>query len=250
MVAIFLLLGAVVNVAVAWGCALWIDGMAPELFPSFVGGVTAEAHPHWRVLIARGRGSTVVLVSGATRKPYPRGPLPADATKEEIDAWLQGKAVRVPRDVVQVPYWSRASTPPTQSDYETPSLWEDARGWPMRSLVSFSAAGQEVLVSGLHVASRELSADKDLHGWRIDLGGTQGPMNLPRVLPLRPILLGFVIDSLSYAAILWPLICGPFALRRHIRRKRGLCVSCGYDLRHADHEVCPECGAGANSATA
>ncbi len=64
-----------------------------------------------------------------------------------------------------------------------------------------------------------------------------------RLLPLRPIWPGFGINTLFYAAILWPVILGPFALRRHFRRKRGLCVSCGYDLRHADHEACPECGA-------
>ncbi len=45
-----------------------------------------------------------------------------------------------------------------------------------------------------------------------------------------------------YAAILWVLIPGPFALRRLIRRRRGLCLACGYDLRHGEHEACPECG--------
>ncbi|MCZ6736067.1 MAG: hypothetical protein O7C65_09780 [Planctomycetota bacterium] len=61
-------------------------------------------------------------------------------------------------------------------------------------------------------------------------------------LPLRPIWPGFAINTLFYAAILWLPIRGPFALRRLIRRERGLCVVCGYDLRHADHDACPECG--------
>ena len=61
-------------------------------------------------------------------------------------------------------------------------------------------------------------------------------------LPLRPIWSGFAVNTVFYAALLWLPIRGPFVLRRHIRRKRGLCVSCGYDLRHADHEACPECG--------
>jgi len=26
------------------------------------------------------------------------------------------------------------------------------------------------------------------------------------------------------------------------RRRPGLCIKCGYDLRGADHKVCPECG--------
>ncbi len=65
---------------------------------------------------------------------------------------------------------------------------------------------------------------------------------MPKVIPLRPLWLGFAVNSVFYAAILWPLICGPFVLRRHIRRKRGLCITCGYDVRHADHDACPECG--------
>lgn len=42
------------------------------------------------------------------------------------------------------------------------------------------------------------------------------------------------------------------ALRRarllRLRRARGLCPSCGYDLRGAEHERCPECGASVEAA--
>ena len=41
-------------------------------------------------------------------------------------------------------------------------------------------------------------------------------------LRLRLIWPGFAINTIFYAAILWLLVCGPFALRRHIRHKRGL----------------------------
>ena len=61
-------------------------------------------------------------------------------------------------------------------------------------------------------------------------------------LPLRPIWLGFAINTIFYAAILWLLTFGPFAVRRLVRHKRGRCIKSGYDLRHAKHEVCPECG--------
>ncbi len=63
-----------------------------------------------------------------------------------------------------------------------------------------------------------------------------------RVLPLRPIRPGFAVNTFFYAAILWLLIPGPFALRRFLRVRRGLCVACGYDLGHAQHDTCPECG--------
>ncbi len=61
-------------------------------------------------------------------------------------------------------------------------------------------------------------------------------------LGLRPIVLGFIVNTIVYAAILWLIIPGPFALRRLIRRRRGLCPACGYDLRHVEHGACPECG--------
>ncbi len=59
-------------------------------------------------------------------------------------------------------------------------------------------------------------------------------------LPILPIWPGFPINTLFYAAILWLLIPGPFALRRFIRRRRGLCPKCGYPL--GDSSVCTECG--------
>ena len=62
------------------------------------------------------------------------------------------------------------------------------------------------------------------------------------IFPYGPLFLGFMANTLFYTAILWLLISGPFALRRVIRHKRGLCVKCAYDLRGVDHEACPECG--------
>ncbi len=42
-------------------------------------------------------------------------------------------------------------------------------------------------------------------------------------MPLGPIPLGFAVNTLFYAALLWLLIPGPFALRRFLRVRRGLC---------------------------
>ena len=39
---------------------------------------------------------------------------------------------------------------------------------------------------------------------------------------------------------IFALIRGP--LRRHRRRKKGLCVACGYNLAGNESGVCPECG--------
>ncbi len=59
-------------------------------------------------------------------------------------------------------------------------------------------------------------------------------------VPLRPIWPGFAVNTLFYAVVLWLLIPGPFALRRFIRVKRGLCPACAYPMGESD--VCSECG--------
>ncbi len=64
-----------------------------------------------------------------------------------------------------------------------------------------------------------------------------------RAGPLRPVFPGFLINTLFYTVILWLLWSAPFATRRLIRKRRGRCPRCGYDLRHAVHDACPECGA-------
>ena len=63
---------------------------------------------------------------------------------------------------------------------------------------------------------------------------------LHNYFPYRPIWPGFAINTLFYAAILWLLIPGPFALRRFIRVRRSLCPKCAYPT--GESEVCTECG--------
>jgi hypothetical protein len=43
-------------------------------------------------------------------------------------------------------------------------------------------------------------------------------------------------------AFLQRLWFAPAVLRRQIRRARGRCLACGYDLKGATLAVCPECG--------
>ena len=67
-----------------------------------------------------------------------------------------------------------------------------------------------------------------------------------RLLPLCPLWPGFAANTIFYTATLWLPIRGPFVLRRHLRRhlrrKHGHCLSCGYDLRGDLVGGCPECG--------
>ena len=56
----------------------------------------------------------------------------------------------------------------------------------------------------------------------------------------RPLWPGFAVNTIFYATFLWLLICGPFALRRFIRMKRGRCPACAYP--RGESNVCSECG--------
>ena len=62
-----------------------------------------------------------------------------------------------------------------------------------------------------------------------------------RLLPLRPLWPGFIINTLFYALLLWLLFFAPFAARRMLRRRRGLCEKCAYPLGVSP--ICTECGA-------
>ena len=78
------------------------------------------------------------------------------------------------------------------------------------------------------------------------LGWSHPRINAPNgrdlVAPLRPLWPGFLIDTFFYGALWFGLFLGPGAAQRTIRRKRGRCVKCGYDLRGDLDTGCPECG--------
>ena len=63
----------------------------------------------------------------------------------------------------------------------------------------------------------------------------------PRFLALRPILPGFVINTLTYSLLLWPFLAAPLAARRMLRCRRGQCARCAYPI--GTSPVCTECGA-------
>ena len=63
-----------------------------------------------------------------------------------------------------------------------------------------------------------------------------------RDLPARPVLPGLAADSLILGTLVFVAASLPAHVRRALRRRRGLCPACGYDLR-ATPGQCPECGA-------
>ena len=65
-----------------------------------------------------------------------------------------------------------------------------------------------------------------------------------RDIPFADVVIwpGFAINTIFYAAIVWLLFFTPGAVRRTIRRRRGLCPACAYPI--GTSPVCTECGNG------
>ncbi len=212
----FLLLGAIINVAVAWGCAAWSDPptnrSSAELARTL--GYWGE-HETDRILL-EGLGW-----NGREETPY----------VEYILSAMASDAPGVVQRVIEE--YPRAKDASSGCVFPTEEALETRAGWPAFSL------------QGIVWDESPLGQPPQ---WRkymvVRLANRPGLLrpNDGRWLPLRPIWPGFAVNTLIYATLGWLLFGGPFQVRRLIRHNRGLCTSCGYDLRHADHLVCPECG--------
>ena len=183
IIAIFLLLGAVVNVAVAWCYA--IGGWLPE-----------------------GRQTTVELDRGEAKQLF------ADrlAVVAEPTSGYEERCVGRTFLVVSI-------DPPDLAEHQVQVLMT---GWPCLAL-----EGQWGLVHGRSKASGLLITRWERRHQAV-------------AFPLRPLWPGFAVNTLLYAVILWLLLLGPFALRRFLRLRWGLCPKCAYPM--GESQVCTECG--------
>lgn len=61
-------------------------------------------------------------------------------------------------------------------------------------------------------------------------------------IPYLPLWRGLILNTLFYAAIWWVLLAMPRLIRHMLRARKGLCRSCGSDMRGLTNTPCPECG--------
>jgi len=217
---LFLLAGAIINVAVAWGVALFSD----DLF---------------RSLSVLGTQSTEVKQPMILMEPYPDPKLYVEGAFNSGTSMYRIQRSLVPgirsgfssnlHSALQAIYDKKIKLPAfvvsrvPKSDVSILIF----RGWPMQSMWY----------------SIECKAD----GWRPSLS-LANPLipddqHYLRRFPVVAIWPGFAINTIFYAAILYALFAVPGAVRRRVRIKRGQCASCGYSLRESVSDKCPECGA-------
>lgn len=231
VILLFLLLGAVMNIAVAWAITLII---APEI-------------PSGRGLFLFGEGGSVIgnVFMGVNRRTKFGSQFYCSERLNFTTEYGPMTSVELQRKVKHLeslpisdvmPNWGvldefseKINTGPIREQ----SVFE-GRGWPRLSLWCIRVI----------ILRNVIDNQQENYGSR---GLIVTPLlpyepGSPRILPLYPIWSGFLVNTLFYAAFLWLLIPGPFVLRRFIRLKRGLCPWCGHNLSGADHVACPECG--------
>ena len=231
VILLFGLLGAIVNVAVAWGCAIyWEDygylwrGEYLLTNPSRL-ALPPETKTFWVVLEHDSFSSTVLWGKGF------------------VDTTLRKASTKY---MPHIPNWSHISVPPTMRMNVT----EKSYGWPFRTLYwvetdrFYKRPGRTYWWTqtgpSRHVATNQHVWIVQKQPWNVWILPNKRSKKFS--LPLAPIWKGVLLNTLFYALLFRLLIITPGRMRRMFRRKRGLCVKCAYDLRGAEHEACPECG--------
>jgi len=213
-----LILGVVMTVGVAWG------------FGAFIAWSDADSYYDYGIGDDSSRRAFIIGDSpdrAGTRMAYCAEGL-GWSTAKVIDMSLSTEEMsrNHPDAVSESGFFCFA---PPEHETEHPH-WEYscyAFGWPMRSMRAL------VLVNSRIEARVWRSEGESMIVTETDQS-QRGPVTLIRpirFLPLRPIFPGFLVNTLFYAAIWFGIFFGVATLRRFVRRKRGRCVKCGYDLR-------------------
>ena len=213
---LFLLAGAIINIAVAWWCAV---RPSPIDF-SWQQEVYQLANGHSLLVFTRQFGDLGVHFSEPRDRFRSATNVELPEFERLLPSWSQYRAVR------------QFSNP---DDISAPTLSQQANGWPLLSMRFWTI---------IRLSTNPINVTSDDHGLlSLPIEATSPNGRRARV-PLIPIWPGFAINTIFYAALLWVLFAVPVKVRRWRRIKRAQCASCGYSLRGTPHiEKCPECGA-------
>jgi hypothetical protein len=224
---IFLVAGAVVNVAVAWGCAAWIHPHRPD--GDYLHTTWHEAGYGFTATIWRcaGRTVTVFYQTSTDQASF------EFSTHSNI-AQFVGTFIVVPVTEADLPPWSAPAQVqrtglPFPDDKIGPNWFtvDFAFGWPAPALcyqILILPSRDLVIRNGLFLTDPVPSWAWADHS----------------AFPLRVIWPAFALNTILYTAVLWLLIPGPFVLRRLVRSRRGLCPACAYPM--GESATCTECG--------
>jgi hypothetical protein len=214
---VFLLLGAIVNVAVAWGLAL-----RAQEYP-----LSSHRVASWTTWYSSGvihYGIQCQRGDVMSREKY-QSDLKFSLANNLDHGFVEHLLLPESSEAARVRSIRIRSSDPLVIDVHC--------GWPMRSIR----------------CEIHYSSTASVNGNVIDPGKVRMAYvsavqaGMPVVFPLLPLWPGFAVNTIFYGAILWGvwmLFVVPGVVKRHRRRKRGLCPACAYPVGAS--QVCTECG--------
>lgn len=211
---IAVVLGAVINVGVAWGCALWSGWSLTQEWDDL------DALP--------------LTMRSLIRDEW----LPAVDPEPGVNFGVFGAKYNgfgVNNDEVMITRYTYFG-----HSVRNHVIWHITAGWPVRTLACSSLPYEKDLEER---ESDSISPSAFLRP--VIREGVFSWKKVPLKLPLTPLWNGAAVNTAFYAAVFLLLIWGPSTLRRVIRVRAGRCTACGYDRRGlaAASAPCPECGA-------
>lgn len=239
MLALLLALGLSTSLLVAWAGALVDRSAWPDTLLTGAPTGTRTEMRGW--LVEEGRDRTLSW-----------------RTFSALDLWDEPPDLEAP---TTLPAWSVGHELPDQPGPFAPArertldqAWEVSAGWPMRCVRAVRQAGPiEFALPGEFVRGGFAAMAFE---WPIPTGFVDGynqiaiepwPIDgLAAVVPMRPLPLGLLVNTVAWAA-LWFVALLPLValrvLRRWRRARRNRCVACGYQREGLpDGAPCAECG--------
>ena len=232
------LLGPLTTIGMAWASAAW----APlENEPGTVAWDGDHLQP-WLIRLERVSATRVIWFEKGRIWGKPRG------MRQPSRTLLQGKTIAVNCWVFAI--HTRNNTDYQRGEVVIPesvqdlidqdkpqACWgvaRDARGWPLPAL------------SALIIGTLDPSAATPLvcqHGILFDLPqGQQANLATVHALPLRPIWVGLIADSVFFAGSWWVALAALGLVKKRLATRAGRCPRCRYDLQGELDRGCPECG--------
>jgi len=221
--AALLLLGATLNVAMAWGLAIW-SPIGPQWGQAFYDAASVPLEFRARV--------------PAEWLQWPSGSDEGRVFHSVgTDRW-DSFGLRMLR------LYARTSRPGVMEVGDAEHICVVQCGWPFLALQTEGMVQWPSRVIGAGSSTPTISWVGGMHAPMfaspLNLDLSYSTRSIVRPIPWRVAPIAFTINTLFYAGVLWMVFLGPFALRRMSRRRRHRCAACNYPV--GTNQRCTECG--------
>ncbi|MCH8822370.1 MAG: hypothetical protein IH984_02565 [Planctomycetes bacterium] len=247
----FLILGTITNIMVAWGIAtsnrnippvsdVYLDVLSATDFDK-VRLQLADSefqNDYYAAVVLKDQGSELSVISVEMQK-YVSGKTWIKSRDELIGPHLIFAKILSTGIEQQIVIDGWISPPKPYGITASVSYYgwvKRSIGWPLKSLYYMPLDSGPTKIS---------NPGREEKVWRIQNSFIKMfPWIDKFILPYGLRLPSFVINTIFFSVSLWILWLSPSATRRFIRRRRGRCIKCSYDLRGELSTGCPECGWG------